>query len=164
MSTGESTDESTGAAAVDAGVEDADTGWWHALTHPTRRGWTLIVAGAVTAGLLATAFLLPVPFVKLAPGPTFNVIGQEDGTDVISITGTECTDRRRLRSRATARSARISGAWSGDLIGLMPRASQRSCDCAIVSMWWGSGGSSDDVATRPKEGARTSRGRWRAAG
>ena len=35
------------------------------------------------------AFLLPVPFVKLAPGPTFNVIGQEDGTDVISITGTE---------------------------------------------------------------------------
>ena len=35
------------------------------------------------------AFLLPVPFVKLAPGPTFNVIGQEDGTDVITITGTE---------------------------------------------------------------------------
>ena len=35
------------------------------------------------------AFLLPVPFVKLAPGPTFNVIGQEDGADVISITGTE---------------------------------------------------------------------------
>jgi PDZ domain-containing protein len=74
---------------MDGGLEETDTGWWHALTHPTRRGWTLIVAGAVTAGLLATAFLLPVPFVKLAPGPTFNVIGQEDGTDVISITGTE---------------------------------------------------------------------------
>jgi PDZ domain-containing protein len=35
------------------------------------------------------AFLLPVPFVKLSPGPTFNVIGEDEGTDVIRITGTE---------------------------------------------------------------------------
>jgi PDZ domain-containing protein len=78
-------DEST----LDAGVEQSETGWWASLMHPTRRGWTLIISGAVTAGLIAVAFLLPVPFVKLAPGPTFNVIGQEDGADVISITGTE---------------------------------------------------------------------------
>ena len=69
--------------------EQSETGWWAALMHPTRRGWTLIISGAVTLGLVAVAFLLPVPFVKLAPGPTFNVIGQEDGTDVITITGTE---------------------------------------------------------------------------
>jgi len=43
----------------------------------------------VTAALVAVALLLPVPYVKLAPGPTFNVIGQVDGTDVISISGTE---------------------------------------------------------------------------
>ena len=33
--------------------------------------------------LLAIAFWLPVPFVKLSPGPTFNVIGQDDGEEVI---------------------------------------------------------------------------------
>lgn len=74
---------------IDVDGEQSETGWWAALMHPTRRGWTLIISGAVTLGLVAVAFLLPVPFVKLAPGPTFNVIGQEDGTDVIIITGTE---------------------------------------------------------------------------
>lgn len=43
----------------------------------------------VTIALVAVALLLPVPYVKLAPGPTFNVIGQVDGADVISISGTE---------------------------------------------------------------------------
>jgi len=49
----------------------------------------LIVAAFTTLLLLGVAFLLPVPFVKLAPGPTFNVIGQADGEDVIQISGTE---------------------------------------------------------------------------
>ena len=88
-SAGGSTSEPTDEAVVDTDLEQSETGWWAALMHPTRRGWTLIISGAVTVGLVAVAFLLPVPFVKLAPGPTFNVIGQEDGADVISITGTE---------------------------------------------------------------------------
>lgn len=67
----------------------ARTGWWAALLHPTRRGWMLIISGATTLVLMAVAFVLPVPFVKLAPGPTFNVIGQEDGQDVIRISGTQ---------------------------------------------------------------------------
>lgn len=69
--------------------QQAPTGYWHALTHPTRRGWMLIVAAGTTLVLLGVALLLPVPFVKLAPGPTFNVIGQVDGKDVIQISGTE---------------------------------------------------------------------------
>ena len=67
----------------------APTGWWAALRHPTRRGWMLIISATTTAILLGIAFWLPVPFVKLSPGPTFNVIGQEDGQDVIEISGTE---------------------------------------------------------------------------
>ena len=92
MSSSEPTSESAHESAdvlIDMDGEQSETGWWAALMHPTRRGWTLIISGAVTLGLVAVAFLLPVPFVKLAPGPTFNVIGQEDGTDVITITGTE---------------------------------------------------------------------------
>jgi PDZ domain-containing protein len=63
-------------------------GYFHALTHPSRRGWTLIISAITTLLLLAVAFVLPVPFVKLAPGPTFNVIGVDDGQPVIKISGT----------------------------------------------------------------------------
>ena len=59
------------------------------LSRPSRRGWMLIISGATTMALLLAAFLLPVPFVKLSPGPTFNVIGEDDGKDVIQISGAE---------------------------------------------------------------------------
>lgn len=49
----------------------------------------LIASAATTTALIAVAMLLPVPFVKMAPGPTFNVIGDADGRPVIQITGTE---------------------------------------------------------------------------
>lgn len=55
----------------------------------SRRALTLVISGSATLVLLAVAFLLPVPFVKLAPGPTFNVIGEADGQPVISIEGTQ---------------------------------------------------------------------------
>jgi len=64
-------------------------GYWKSLTHPTRRGWMLIIATLTTLVLLGVAFLMPVPFVKLAPGPTFNVIGEVDGQHVIEISGTK---------------------------------------------------------------------------
>lgn len=51
--------------------------------------FALLVSAAVTLGILAIAFFLPVPFVKLAPGPTFNVIGEVDGAPVIQISGAE---------------------------------------------------------------------------
>ena len=50
---------------------------------------TLLVSVAVTLSILGIAFFLPVPFIKLAPGPTFNVIGEVDGSPVIQISGTE---------------------------------------------------------------------------
>ena len=49
----------------------------------------LVISGLTTLVLLAVAFLLPVPFVKLAPGPTFNVIGEDGGEPVIRITGVQ---------------------------------------------------------------------------
>ncbi len=54
----------------------------------TSRGRVLIVSASSLLVLLAIAFLLPVPFVKMAPGPTFNVIGTVDDKPVISIEGT----------------------------------------------------------------------------
>ena len=72
--------------AADLGVVERRTSWWR---RPGRRGWMLIVSATTTAALIVAAFLLPVPFVKLSPGPTFNVIGQDDGSDVIAITGAQ---------------------------------------------------------------------------
>lgn len=51
--------------------------------------FALLVSATVTLGILAIAFFLPVPFVKLAPGPVFDVIGEVDGTEVIQITGAQ---------------------------------------------------------------------------
>ena len=53
----------------------------------SRRAVALIISGGATLVLVVVAFLLPVPFVKLAPGPTFNVIGDADGQPVIAIDG-----------------------------------------------------------------------------
>lgn len=69
--------------------EPKPPGYWRSLTHPTRRGWMLIIATFTTLLLLGITFLMPVPFVKLAPGPTFNVISDVDGQSVIQISGTE---------------------------------------------------------------------------
>lgn len=59
------------------------------MRNPSRRGWMLALAAATTFALLGVAFLLPVPYVKLSPGPTFNVIGDVDGQPVITISGAE---------------------------------------------------------------------------
>ena len=49
-----------------------------------RLGW--LSAGALAAGaLLGVGVLLPVPYLELAPGPTYNTLGSIDGTPVITI-------------------------------------------------------------------------------
>jgi Lon-like protease len=53
----------------------------------TRRGLTLMVAGAGVAVALIVAAVLPVPYVALTPGPTLNTLGQQSGKPLIQITG-----------------------------------------------------------------------------
>jgi PDZ domain-containing protein len=84
----------TPTTADDAGSTDLEPqspgdGWSEAIVRPSRRGRIFLLSAVTTILLLAAAFLLPVPFVKLAPGPTFNVVGSVDGTPVIQITGTQ---------------------------------------------------------------------------
>lgn len=57
-------------------------------SHRRRSAIALLASLAITLGLVIAALLLPVPFVKLAPGPTFNVIGDVEGEEVIAISGT----------------------------------------------------------------------------
>jgi PDZ domain-containing protein len=60
----------------------------HARRHLSSRAKVLLVSVTSVLVLLAVALLLPVPFVKLAPGPTINVIGERDGEPVIKISDT----------------------------------------------------------------------------
>ena len=54
---------------------------------PRRRAVTLAVSGTLLAGFAAGALFQPVPYAELTPGPTFNVLGSQDGTQLITVTG-----------------------------------------------------------------------------
>lgn len=57
-------------------------------TEPFRRGTdALVFAMALLVFLIVLTSVLPVPYVRFAPGPTFNTVGEVDGTPVISIDG-----------------------------------------------------------------------------
>jgi len=59
--------------------------WLRALSSRAR---TLLISAVALALLVTLALVLPVPYVKLAPGPTFNVIGESDGEPFLLINGT----------------------------------------------------------------------------
>ncbi len=60
---------------------------WPGPGRITRRGITLLVAGAGVVAALAVAVLLPVPYVALTPGPTLNTLGSLSGKPLIQISG-----------------------------------------------------------------------------
>jgi Lon-like protease len=53
----------------------------------SRRGVTLLIASAGVIGAMLVATLLPVPYVALLPGPTYNTLGPLNGKPIVSITG-----------------------------------------------------------------------------
>lgn len=52
-----------------------------------RRGVTVILGALLTALLAYGVFAAPVPYVVLGPGPTVDTLGQDNGEDVIQISG-----------------------------------------------------------------------------
>jgi len=56
--------------------------------RPGPRAVTALISGGVLLALLIIAGLLPVPFVILSPGPTFNTIGDVNGVPLVEITDT----------------------------------------------------------------------------
>src|SRR5674476_1309953 len=55
----------------------------------SQRVRTLLLASLLTLGLAAGGALLPVPYVELSPGPTYDTLGAVDGRPLIEITGHE---------------------------------------------------------------------------
>ncbi len=53
----------------------------------SRRAITLLIAGIGVLACLVVVFLVPVPYVALIPGPTYNTLGPLDGKPVVQISG-----------------------------------------------------------------------------
>src|ERR1017187_1307293 len=53
----------------------------------SRRAVTLLIAGVGVVGALLVAAILPVPYVALIPGPTFNTLGPLNGKPIVRIEG-----------------------------------------------------------------------------
>jgi PDZ domain-containing protein len=53
----------------------------------TLRGRTVLVGSVLTAVLLVVAAAVPIPYVALSPGDTYNTLGSVEGTQVISFSG-----------------------------------------------------------------------------
>ncbi|MFN8199888.1 MAG: PDZ domain-containing protein [Nakamurella multipartita] len=57
------------------------------FTRLSTRGRTLVVGGATSAVLLTAAVAIPIPYVAISPGVTYNVLGSVGDTQVITFTG-----------------------------------------------------------------------------
>jgi PDZ domain-containing protein len=54
---------------------------------PRRRTVTLFISGFLLLAFALTAWLAPVPYAEMTPGPTFNVLGSYQSTPLITISG-----------------------------------------------------------------------------
>ena len=82
--------------------------------------------------LLIVGIVVPLPFVELAPGPTFNVIGDFQGKPVITISGTPTfptagnLDMTTVNERGGPRSGinigRVVVGWADPTIRVLPRS------------------------------------------
>ena len=57
------------------------------FTRLTVRGRTVVVGSVLTATLVAAGAAVPIPYVAIGPGVTYDTLGSVDGTKVITFTG-----------------------------------------------------------------------------
>lgn len=77
--------ENPAAAAAPGAPEQKPGARWYGLRTPRAR--TLSLGGLLTAVLLLVATTVPVPFVALGPGSTYNTIATGQGREVITFSG-----------------------------------------------------------------------------
>src|SRR5664279_1688558 len=57
------------------------------FSRMTLRGRTMLVGTSLTAVLVVAAAAIPIPYVAVGPGVTYNTLGSVDGTEVITFSG-----------------------------------------------------------------------------
>ena len=101
------------------------------MSLETRRRWWLGAAAVSGSALLVVGALLPVPFVELAPGPTFNTIGEVAGKPLLDISGTPtyptsgALDMTTVNERGGPDSSlylgRVVVGWADPSVRIVPR-------------------------------------------
>jgi PDZ domain-containing protein len=93
-----------------------------------KRGVVVGVGALVTLALAAGAWFSPLPYVVRQPGPTVDVLGKVDGSDVIAVTGAPASTsagRLLLTTVEVELDTDVSGAlsaWADERTALVPRS------------------------------------------
>jgi PDZ domain-containing protein len=95
----------------------------------TRRGWTLLVSGVLFVAFALVGFFIPVPYVAISPGPTYDTLGADaGGQPVIQINGHEVfqTSGELRMTTVSLRDGGITlfnalGLWASGRYALAPR-------------------------------------------
>jgi PDZ domain-containing protein len=93
----------------------------------SRRTWTLVLSVVLLAGFGLVGVLVPIPYVAIGPGPTFNVLGTVHGHPVIRVTGKRTDPTAgQLRMVTVSETSQISlfsglGLWLSGRAALAPR-------------------------------------------
>ncbi|MFA7267608.1 MAG: hypothetical protein WC054_14960, partial [Candidatus Nanopelagicales bacterium] len=82
-------DQGASELAVAAPPVDLQAEYDAAVIEHNQLRKTSMIGGVLSIAILIAIALMPVPYVKLSPGPMFNTIGEVDGVDLIRITGTQ---------------------------------------------------------------------------
>jgi Lon-like protease len=93
----------------------------------SRRGWTVLLSIFVVIVLAVLGALVPVPFVALGPGPTYDTLGNVNGTQIVQVEGTpshDTTGQLRMTTVSLKRDVTLFGAfglWVSGRYALAPR-------------------------------------------
>ena len=97
----------------------------------TRRASTLLTGVLVFAALLGLTFAhVPVRYVALEPGPTYNTLGKSGGKELITITGAKTTDSKGQLRMLTV--YEVGAYRNRDYITMAPIAARRRSRSRMV--------------------------------
>ncbi|MEV6908347.1 PDZ domain-containing protein [Amycolatopsis sp. NPDC051071] len=121
----EPSEETTAARSRAGSASDQD----RSERRLTRRGWTLLVSGALFVAFALVGFFIPVPYVAISPGPTYDTLGKDAaGQSVIQVNGHEVfqTSGELRMTTVSLRDGGITlfnalGLWASGRYALAPR-------------------------------------------
>ena len=93
----------------------------------SRRGWTVLVSGVLVVAFLIAGFVVPVPYVAIGPGPTYDTLGAVRDKTVVQIDGHAVTPTHgQLRMTTVQVSSDVTlfgamGLWISGRYALAPR-------------------------------------------
>ncbi|TCO62981.1 YlbL family protein [Actinocrispum wychmicini] len=93
----------------------------------SRRGWTVLLSILIVIVLAILGALVPVPFVALGPGPTYDTLSEVNGTEIVQVEGTKTyptTGQLRMTTVSLKRDVTLFGAfglWVSGRYALAPR-------------------------------------------